>query len=167
MQEHKAVLWVSSLSLCSDPLRLAPYSPARKSLKPPAPILLPYQTFHIQGYTQSGREQHSVCPALSAHHLWATEHLSAWQGCPLGSPWASSPCSELKTAALSASSSLEGSARRERHPSLSLRVGARVALWRRLGCSLHHWVWEKLLPHFPLISLAPVRDGRCFITRRV
>lgn len=70
--EHKTVLWVPSLSLCSDPLSLAPCKPTRKSLKPPPQFCCHTEiTFHIQQCPPGGKEQHLGCPALSPHRLWA------------------------------------------------------------------------------------------------
>lgn len=46
-------------------------------------------------------------------------------------------------------------------------VRAGLFFQRKLECSLHHWIWEKMLPPFPRTSLAPARDGGCFITGRV
>lgn len=102
--------------------------------------------------------------------LGSSEHLSAWQGCPLGCPQAGSTpfraASETADSALAAHGGSEGSTRGDGHPSLSLMVRAGAALCWRLGCSLHHWIWDRLLPWFALISLAPARDGGCFITGR-
>lgn len=79
-------------------------------------------------------------PSTQPHSpLGSSKHLSTWQSCPLGLP-------SLRAAPGTADGSVaapfgsEGSARGEGHPSLSLMIGARVAFWRRLGCSLHHCI---------------------------
>lgn len=97
MLEHKTVPRVPSFSLCSDPLGLAPCSPTRKSLKPPAPILLPYQgDLSCPGVPSKGEGAAFSIPSTQPPSpLGSPEYLSAWQGCPLGSPQSSSPCSEL------------------------------------------------------------------------